>query len=323
VALISQWSKFTIPFSGFNPKHGLQVLVYPGGSDNKISGWIDVFAFQFAPAGQDYAVTGENTVNSDVVESRHDERVTFANQIISTVATGIAPMSVSSTTPVANLTLLADSQLPVIASSGKIAESALPELSEPGKIKESALPAIGSPGIISDTAIPSNLARLNSPALFASVVSAAQLVSLSPEGSAPLVVTSSTKVDNLNSAMLNGADWDAPRAIGSVEPNAARFTRLSATDGVANSSGLQHVRIPSCATTSINGRQECNAMVTWPMPFVDTAYTVTCTQENTDTSSLQVVGVIGKNEVSVVVQLASYSGQASIGGHLGCIAMHE
>ncbi|MBZ5648309.1 MAG: glycoside hydrolase family 55 protein [Acidobacteriia bacterium] len=52
---------------------------------------------------------------------------TFAGQIVSTVATGSAPLSVTSTTPVANLTLASDAQLPTITAAGKVAATALPD----------------------------------------------------------------------------------------------------------------------------------------------------------------------------------------------------
>ena len=52
---------------------------------------------------------------------------TFSGQVISSVATGTAPLSVTSTTPVANLTLASDSQLPAITAAGKVAASALPD----------------------------------------------------------------------------------------------------------------------------------------------------------------------------------------------------
>lgn len=317
------WQKFTVPFSGFDPTHTLKVLVYPGGSNIKVSGWIDVYGFQFGPAGQSYAVSGSSPVNSAITESRHDERVTFANQIVSTVSTGTAPMVVTSTTPVANLTLLFDSQLPTIGSPGKIVETALPTLTLSGKIKESALPTIVSSGIISDSAVPSTIARLSGPVSFAGPVSGTQLASLAPQGSAPLVVTSNTKVANLNSDLLDGADWNSPGVIGASTPNAATFTRLTATVGVANSSGLQHLRVAGCTTAMVNGKQECTTTVTWPVPFADTAYTVTCTQENTDASSVQVFGLVSKSAESVVVRVVSDSNKVSSGGNLGCIALHD
>jgi hypothetical protein len=48
-----------------------------------------------------------------------------APKLISTVATGTAPLTVTSTTAVANLTLAADSQLPQISTNNKIASSAI------------------------------------------------------------------------------------------------------------------------------------------------------------------------------------------------------
>lgn len=46
-------------------------------------------------------------------------------QITSTLATGTAPFAVTSTTPVANLTLAADTQLPAISTAGKVSDTAL------------------------------------------------------------------------------------------------------------------------------------------------------------------------------------------------------
>lgn len=50
---------------------------------------------------------------------------TYTAAITSTVATGTAPLSVASTTPVANLTLASDAQLPTISTAGKVSDSAL------------------------------------------------------------------------------------------------------------------------------------------------------------------------------------------------------
>ena len=48
-------------------------------------------------------------------------------------------------------------------------------------------------------------------------------------GTAPLVVASTTLVSNLNSDLLDGADWASPLAIGTTAPNAATFTNLTAS----------------------------------------------------------------------------------------------
>lgn len=68
---------------------------------------------------------------------------------------------------------------------------------------------------------------------FTSVTYSGQLTSTVTTGTAPLVVTSTTKVSNLNVDLLDGADWVSPGTIGSTTPNSAVFTALS-TNGTAN-----------------------------------------------------------------------------------------
>lgn len=51
-------------------------------------------------------------------------------------------------------------------------------------------------------------------------------------GTAPLVIASTTKVTNLNSDLLDGADWAAPAAIGSTTPAAITGTTVTATSCV-------------------------------------------------------------------------------------------
>ena len=48
-------------------------------------------------------------------------------------------------------------------------------------------------------------------------------------GTAPLTVSSTTEVANLNAAKLSGADWDAPLAIGGTTAAPGTFTTLTAT----------------------------------------------------------------------------------------------
>lgn len=54
-------------------------------------------------------------------------------------------------------------------------------------------------------------------------------------GTAPLVITSTTKVANLNVDQLDGADWAVPAAIGSTTPNSAVFTSVNATSVTSGS----------------------------------------------------------------------------------------
>jgi hypothetical protein len=60
-------------------------------------------------------------------------------------------------------------------------------------------------------------------------VSATQFTSTIATGTAPLVVTSTTNVPNLNASSLNGATFASPGAIGSTTPAAGTFTTLNAT----------------------------------------------------------------------------------------------
>lgn len=52
-------------------------------------------------------------------------QASFTGALTSTLASGTAPLVVTSTTPVANLALAADTQLPTIATAGKVSDSAL------------------------------------------------------------------------------------------------------------------------------------------------------------------------------------------------------
>ena len=67
-------------------------------------------------------------------------------------------------------------------------------------------------------------------------VSATQLTSTVAIGTAPLVVTSTTNVANLNASSLNGATFAAPGAIGGGTASAGSFTTLGAT-GVVTQTG--------------------------------------------------------------------------------------
>lgn len=63
-------------------------------------------------------------------------------------------------------------------------------------------------------------------------VSATQLTSTVAIGTAPLVVTSTTNVANLNASSLNGATFAAPGAIGGGTAAAGSFTTLGASGNV-------------------------------------------------------------------------------------------
>jgi hypothetical protein len=68
-------------------------------------------------------------------------------------------------------------------------------------------------------------------------ISATQLTSTVAIGTAPLVVTSTTNVANLNASSLNGATFAAPGAIGGGTAAAGSFTTLSASSTTTLSGG--------------------------------------------------------------------------------------
>jgi len=67
---------------------------------------------------------------------------------------------------------------------------------------------------------------------FTTVSATGQITSTVSDGTAPMVVTSTTKVSNLNVDKLDGADWAAPAAIGSTTPAAGTFTTITGKKGV-------------------------------------------------------------------------------------------
>ena len=72
-------------------------------------------------------------------------------------------------------------------------------------------------------------------------VSATQLTSTVAIGTAPLVVTSTTNVANLNASSLNGATFAAPGAIGGGTAAAGSFTTLSASGLLSANANLKVV----------------------------------------------------------------------------------
>ncbi len=68
-------------------------------------------------------------------------------------------------------------------------------------------------------------------------VTGTQLVSNIATGTAPLLITSTTVVPNLNVSQLLGSTWAAPGAIGSTTPNTGAFTTLTTT-GTINSQAI-------------------------------------------------------------------------------------
>lgn len=64
---------------------------------------------------------------------------------------------------------------------------------------------------------------------FTTMSATGQITSTLATGTAPFVITSTTKVTNLNVDLLDGSDWGTPGAIGSTTANTGRFTTVTAT----------------------------------------------------------------------------------------------
>jgi hypothetical protein len=122
--------------------------------------------------------------------------LSVTGQISSTLATGLAPFSVASTTNVPNLN----------ASLLNGATFAAPGAIGSGTAGAGAFTALSATG---------------------------QLTSTVAIGTAPFVVTSTTNVPNLNASSLNGATFAAPGAIGGGTAGAASFTEMTAASTVA------------------------------------------------------------------------------------------
>lgn len=74
-----------------------------------------------------------------------------------------------------------------------------------------------------------SILTVNGLSTLAAVTASGQITSTVAIGTAPFVVTSTTKVANLNADLLDGKQWDAPDPIGTTTPAAGKFTTLEAT----------------------------------------------------------------------------------------------
>jgi hypothetical protein len=75
-------------------------------------------------------------------------------------------------------------------------------------------------------------AKANS-AKVTTLAASGQITSTVADGTAPMVVTSKTKVTNLNADTLDGTDWAAPGTIGGTTPASANFTTVNASGQVS------------------------------------------------------------------------------------------
>lgn len=71
----------------------------------------------------------------------------------------------------------------------------------------------------------------------AAVTASGQLVSTVAPGTAPLVISSTTLVANLNADLLKGKTWAAPDPIGVTTPDTGKFTSLESDSLLVNGAG--------------------------------------------------------------------------------------
>ncbi len=140
---------------------------------------------------------GSITPNTGAFTTLSSSGTTTASQLVSTVATGTAPLTVASSTQVANLNA---SQL---QGSTWAAPAAI----------GSTTPSTGAFTTLSSSGS----------------ATASQLVSTASTGTAPLTVASTTQVANLNASLLQGGTWAAPASIGGTTAAAGTFTTLAST----------------------------------------------------------------------------------------------
>lgn len=114
-----------------------------------------------------------------------------------------------------------------------------------------------------------------------------QFVSTITTGTAPMQVSSSTVVSNLNADLLDGKDWAAPAAIGTGTPAAGTFTQL---DLVAqgdlrfqDASGGEYVGFQAPATVPTN--------VVWTLPSADGTSGQAITTNGSGTLSFSSAGI--------------------------------
>src|ERR1017187_2772139 len=154
--------------------------------------------------------------------------ISTSGQITSTIATGTAPFVITSTTPVANLsiggnaaTVTTDANLTgMVTSVGNAASLG----SFTSANLSTALTDETGTGVAVFATSPTLVTPVIGAATGTSLSVTGQLTSTIATGTAPLVVTSTTVVGNLNVSQLLGGTWAIPGSIGAPTPGAGSFT---------------------------------------------------------------------------------------------------
>jgi hypothetical protein len=124
-----------------------------------------------------------------------------------------------------------------------------------------------------------------------------QFISTISTGTAPMQVSSTTVVTNLNADLLDGKDWAAPAAIGTATPAAGTFTQL---DLVAqgdlrfqDASGGEYVGFQAPATVTSN--------VLWTLPSADGTNGQAITTNGSGTLSFSSAGITTGKSIAMAM----------------------
>jgi len=158
-------------------------------------------------------------------------------------------------------------------------------------------------------AILQGLAANADPDLGDNTLTAEQFISDVNTGTAPLTVTSTTKVANLNVDKLDGADWAVPAALGSTTPNAVTASELtvnttalisgdltlSGDDGALAFDAASSIKIADNSNVSLVIKEANNAYLTF---------------DTTDTAE-KVILHKDLDASGIVITAATFAGQIS------------
>lgn len=149
-----------------------------------------------------------------------------------------------------------------------------------------------------------------------SVSATSQLRSTVATGTAPLAITSTTKVANLNVDLLDGTDWTAPGTIGGVTPGSANFTTINASGQITSTVGggtAPFVVASSTVVGNLNVSQLLGG--TWAIPGA-----IGATTRNTGAfTTLSTTGAASIGNGTAAVSAGINGLNSGVGGGSSCV----
>lgn len=148
------------------------------------------------------------------------------------------------------------------------------------------------------------------------VVSATQLTSTIAIGTAPLVVTSTTNVANLNASSLNGATFAAPGAIGGGTASAITATTVNKVTITAPASAST-LTIANGKTLTANNTLTLAGTDATTQTFPTTSATIARTDAAQTFTGTQSIAVISNYGVGAgATSFSSYNNSGNLGGYI-------